>query len=39
MILQNTKNYSCLCENFFNKEIPTTGLIEFLDYIKTTSKI
>ena len=32
------KNYSCLCENFFNKEIPTTGLIEFLDYIKNNFK-
>ena len=27
-----------MCENFFNKEIPTTGLIEFLDYIKNNFK-
>ena len=32
------KKYSCLCENFFKKEIPTIGLIEFLDYIETNFK-
>lgn len=32
------KKYSFLCENFFNKEIPTIGLIEFLDYIENNFK-
>ena len=32
------KKYSCLCENFFNEKIPTTGFLEFLDYIETNFK-